>query len=76
MEDWRKKWLLLFHLDKCKHLHIGREINEYKRYELHQTEVQKIREEKQLGTIIDKNLKFREHIMERIKKGKCNDGCN
>lgn len=46
MEDCSKKWMLLFHSDKCKHLHIGREVNESKGYELCQTEMEKVSEEK------------------------------
>ena len=63
--DWSAKWLLTFHPDKCKHMHITRNVNEIaeRTYSLspHQ-KLEVIREEKDIGVYIDHNLSFDKHI--------------
>ena len=65
MMDWSAKWLLTFHPDKCKHMHITRNVNEIaeRTYSLspHQ-KLEVIREEKDIGVYIDHNLSFDKHI--------------
>ena len=67
MEDWSDAWLLEFNLDKCIKMHLG----PYKRpydYELHGEILSTEKKEKDIGVIIDEDLTFEPHILEKIKK--------
>ena len=60
-----------YHFQKCKHLHIGNlDINlEYTvRTNSGEIKVQKVTSEKDLGVTFDQNLKFTDHINNKLNK--------
>ena len=61
---WSTKWLLTFHPDKCKVMHLGKPLEEQFKYTLHDGsithELGYTSEEKDIGVIIDSNLEFDE----------------
>ena len=72
-EDWKMKYIV----NKCKHLHVGKnkynsEYTMIKDNEISQVEL--VQSEKDLGVIIDSNLKFSEHINNKIKIANRNVG--
>ena len=76
-EMWAEIWEMFFNLKKCKHLHTG------SRYQptmytvksgQEQIEIEKVSSEKDLGVIMDKALKFGEHISTKINKANRNLG--
>ena len=63
LSDWSDTWLLKFHPDKCKHMHIGKPgPDPDNQYKLKTTTQQKATEEKDIGVIIDSDLSFERHI--------------
>ncbi len=68
LEEWSNTWLLRFHPDKCKHMHIGSKNIGDKTYRLLGHNLEAIDEEKDLGIIIDSKLDFDTHICEKVKK--------
>jgi hypothetical protein len=63
MSIWSDTWLLKFHPEKCKHMTIGSKHNEWNNsYKLGNTKLQHINSEKDIGVIIDNQLKFDKHI--------------
>ena len=69
LEAWSEKWGMLFNVDKCKVLHIGRSNPQYKYY-MNGIELQKVDEEKDIGVIINKNLKPTRQCTEASRKAK------
>ena len=69
LTEWSNTWLLRFHPEKCKHMHIGRRDSdpEY-RYELLGRTLEKVSEEKDIGVTIDDQLCFNRHISDKVKK--------
>ena len=67
LELWSKKWQLLFNIDKCKVMHVGRK-NPQLSYSLYGENLKTTIEEKDLGAIIDKDLKFHSHTSCAVKK--------
>ena len=63
---WSTKWLLTFHPDKCKVMHLGKPLEEQFKYTLHDGsiihELGYTCEEKDIGVIIDSNLEFDKHV--------------
>ena len=70
LEAWSKKWLLQFNPDKCHVLTIGKfeNIRHTERYKLYGKELEHVFEEKDLGVHIDSELKFEEHISNKVNK--------
>ena len=69
LNDWSDKWLLRFHPDKCKHMHIGKvDPNLDHKYSLNQTNLETINSEKDIGVHIDDELTFDKHISEKVNK--------
>ena len=63
--DWSKKWLLSFHPDKCKHIHIPRERGDpidHRYYLIQGKDLELIESEKDIGVHIDQNINFDKHI--------------
>ena len=63
---WSTDWQLRFNATKCHHLHIGKETGfSYTMEEQDggRISVSKVTEEKDLGIIIDKDLKFQHHTV-------------
>ena len=69
LSDWSDTWLLRFHPEKCKHMHIGKHNTQTDNtYKLKTTELQRAEEEKDIGVIIDSELSFEKHISEKVNK--------
>ena len=64
---WSEKWLLPFNESKCKVMHIGRR-NPEQTYSLNGTPVEATDEERDLGVIIDKELRFRKQAAAAVSK--------
>ena len=67
LEEWSDTWLLRFHPDKCKHMHI-RKKNDDNSYSLHGKSLEKVIEEKDIGVVTDSDLTFEKHINEKVNK--------
>jgi hypothetical protein len=67
LEEWSDTWLLRFHPDKWKHMHIGQK-NDDNSYSLHRKSLEKVIEEKDIGVVIDSDLTFEKHINEKVSK--------
>ena len=61
---WSDDWLLKFNKSKCKHLHIGRDTN--KTYTINGENINLTTEEKDIGVIVDHQLKFQKHAGEQV----------
>ena len=70
LQQWSDKWLLRFHPDKCHVLTLGRleNIRHTFRYTISNQELEHVFEEKDLGIVIDSNLRFEEHISSKVHK--------
>ena len=68
--EWSKDWLLQFNLDKCHVLTLGKHENivHAHNYHLNNHELEHVFDEKDLGIILDPELKFEEHIAAKVKK--------
>ena len=67
LSDWAEKWQLHFNTDKCKSLHIGR-TNKRQVYQMNGISLAQIKEEKDLGVIIDHELRFHQRSAASVKK--------
>ena len=69
---WFTKWLLIFHPDKCKIMHLGKPLEDQFKYTLHDGtiihELGYTSEEKDIGVIIDSNLEFDKHVYFKVNK--------
>ncbi len=65
--QWSTIWLLPFHPEKCKAVHLGKQKNEFK-YRLGDVGLESSTCEKDLGVQVDDNLSFSRHINEKITK--------
>ena len=64
--EWSNNWQLKFNKSKCKHLHIGRNNNAI--YKIGEEIIETTTEERDLGVVIDSQLKFQKHIGLQVKK--------
>ena len=60
---WADKWQMEFNPQKCKVMHIGRE-NRYFSYEMEGCWIETVEEEKDLGVVVDKTMKFSKQCLE------------
>ena len=60
MEKWSSEWQMQFNTDKCAVMHLGRK-NTASQYTLNDKKLKESESERDLGVIIDKNLKFSDH---------------
>ncbi|MES9884550.1 MAG: reverse transcriptase family protein [Sedimenticola sp.] len=71
LQKWSEKWQLKFNGAKCKHMHLGKD-QEFSKYNMkigdEEKIIQEVNEEKDLGVVMDKNLKFVAHIQTVVKK--------
>ena len=67
LSDWAEKWQLYFNTDKCKSLHIGK-ANKRQVYQMNGKSLDQVTEEKDLGVIIDNELKFHRQTATSVKK--------
>lgn len=76
-ENWANTWKMFFNKEKCHHLHIGKR-NTVSTYTMNgdsgPVNIEKVNQEKDLGVIVDKNLKFRDHIMSKVNIANRNVG--
>ena len=70
LRQWSQKWLLTFYPKKCDVLALGKiyNITHAEKYTLHRQELEHVFEQKDLGIILDAELKFDEHISVKVKK--------
>ena len=64
---WSEKWQLSFNEGKCKVLHLGNS-NPRHIYHMNEVALSADSEEKDLGVIIDEELKFHKHVAAAVKK--------
>lgn len=71
LQEWSNKWQLKFNSSKCKVMHLGND-NRKHRYSMMENEVIKTLEEsaqeRDLGVLIDDELKFVKHIENAVSK--------
>ena len=65
---WSQNWQLPFNINKCKSLHLGRN-NPRTIYSMNGHFLEQVDDEKDLGIIIDKELKFHKQTSAAVKKG-------
>ena len=65
--DWANKWQLKFNISKCYILHLGKP-HGYGEYNIQGTNITSTDKIKDLGVIIDSNLKFHDHVNSVICK--------
>ena len=65
--NWSQNWLMSFNVEKCKVIHLGRN-NPQNNYYMSKTELENIDEEKDLGIIISKDLKWSKHCLHAYTK--------
>lgn len=71
--NWADKWQLRFNADKCHILHLGHN-NPHHEYRMrkHDTDetvlLQVVEEEKDLGVLVDQDLKFSKHVESQVNK--------
>lgn len=71
MESWSDKWLLKFHPEKCKYMKISKKSNSTDHppiYNLLNHPIAQVKEEKDIGVLIDAELTFENHISEKVNK--------
>ena len=67
LEEWSNKWQLPFNESKCKVLHFGYN-NEKRDYTINDHRLEAVRYEKDLGVIVDEELKFHQQTATATKK--------
>ena len=67
LQSWTSTWKMKFNSDKCKVLHLG---NQNPRYEYRVCDIclEAVREEKDMGVIVDDKLKFDTHTVKQANK--------
>ena len=58
---WSNKWQLSFNVSKCKFLHLGRSAPD-RTYQIQNQIIEQVTAEKDLGIIIDNQMKFHQHV--------------
>jgi ribonuclease P/MRP protein subunit RPP40 len=66
--SWSEKWQMVFNVDKCKVMHIGKK-NSGAKYMMGNKEIMEVQEEKDLGVIVCQNLKVAKQCGQAAKKG-------
>ena len=67
LQRWSEKWLLPFNISKCKVMHVGSHNPEHT-YTLSGTPIEAAAEEKDLGIVIDRQLKFHRQTAAAVSK--------
>ena len=67
LQKWAEKWKMSFNVNKCKIMHMGYGNDKHK-YNLGGEELAETTEEKDLGVLIDNELKFTRHIRGIVAK--------
>ena len=66
---WSEMWQLPFNVSKCKTLHLDR-TNPNHVYTMAGCDINQISEEKDLGVMIDDQLKFHKHVAINVSKAR------
>ena len=67
LTTWSGVWQLPFNATKCKCMHFGKK-NQQHKYKMNEHTLEEVEVEKDLGVIVDKNLKFHKHASFAVKK--------
>ena len=67
IKEWAERWKMEFNVDKCKIMHLGR-TNPKNSYNMGVNNLTETTEEKDLGVLIDNELKFEKHIKGIVNK--------
>ena len=69
LEDWSTTWKLQFNAEKCHVLSIGKfeNIRYTSRYKICDAELEHVYVEKDLGVTFDENLRFEEHVSNKVR---------
>jgi len=67
---WTKEWQMLFDADKCKVMHVGYNNNNKhaNNYDVNDVQLECVSEEKDLGVIINEDLKWQKQCSEAVRK--------
>ena len=67
---------MFFNMKKCKHMHLGLDIasSYYMSSATGNVEIEEVKEEKDLGVVIDNKLNFRQHISSKVSTANRNLG--
>ena len=68
MVKWADTWQLEFHPDKCVSMSINHKGEQPRIYKMKETTLKQVHQEKDIGVIVDDQLKFEKHIYEKINK--------
>ena len=68
MLEWANKWQLEFHPDKCVSMSINNKEDQPRMYKMKETTLKLVKQEKDIGVVVDEQLKFESHIYEKINK--------
>ena len=68
MMKWADQWQLEFHPDKCVKMSINNKELENRTYNMDDVILRNVKQEKDIGVIVDDQLKFEDHMYEKIKK--------
>ena len=67
LHKWAEKWKMSFNVNKCKIMHLGYG-NAKHDYSLDGTVLSETTAEKDLGVLIDNELKFSKHIRSKVSQ--------
>ena len=62
------KWQLEFHHDKCVKMSINNKKCENRNYKMNDITLRNVKQEKDIGVIVDNQLKFEDYMYEKIKR--------
>ena len=65
--QWAREWQMLFNVDKCKVIHVGR-TNPRQNYTMEGKQLIKVEEEKDLGVMVHQSLKPGAQVAKAVKK--------
>ena len=65
--QWAREWQMLFNVDKCKVIHVGR-TNPRRNYTMEGKQLIKVEEEKDLGVMVHQSLKPGAQVAKAVKK--------
>ena len=68
MVKWADQWQLELHPDKCVKMSINNKELENRTYNMDDVILRNVKQEKDIGVIVDDQLKFEDHMYEKIKK--------
>ena len=64
-----EKWQLILYKNKCLKMSINNREQDSKMYKMDDTAPKNVKQEKDIGVTVNEQLKFEDHIYERIKMG-------